>query len=305
MGQSIHDIIQNMLNNVQIMINSNTPGNQYYLPTWLVNNNYDPYGANKAISWTVVLTDPGVIQTAASICPTIDITSSPCQDPNAQFIGAQNNNPTLQLGDPNVQGSLQVTGASNADMTAMISDPNNPYNITASGAISTLPNLPQNVILTGQFTFTQYCCCSTDNVTCQGPPVPEVGTGTFTATMVGTPTFQIYFQITNLAQNVLDIKVVGMTFTPPYQQGTQTPNIQVTVNITSIPTGANRQSYNNMAMLAFNSPSALQNIAQQINVILGDPAQLSFFSTVLTGVIDGYLKDNNLYPFGPLQMAVY
>jgi hypothetical protein len=187
----------------------------------------------------------------------------------------------------------------------MNSDPNNPYNITATGNISTLPNFQQNVILNGQFIFTQWCCCSVDNVTCQGPAVPEVGTGTFTATIIGSPTFQIYFQITTLAQNVLDIQVTGMTFTPPMQPGTQTPNIQVAVDITSIPKGANRQSYNNMAMLAFNSPSALKNIAQQINAILGDQAQLSFFSTVLTGVIDGYLQANNLYPFGPLTMAVY
>jgi len=187
----------------------------------------------------------------------------------------------------------------------MNADPNNPYNITANGVISQLLNMAQNVVLSGQFVFTQYCCCSVDGSTCNQAASAQVGTGTFTATIIGNPTYQINFQITNLAQNVLDIAVTSFTFTPPYQPGTQIPNIGVAVDIQSIPTGANRQSYNNMAMQAFNSSAALQNIGQQINLILGDPAQLAFFSNVLTGVIDGYLRDSGQYPFGPATMAVF
>jgi hypothetical protein len=302
MGQSLYDIIQNMLNSVMNMIN--TPGNQYYLPTWVQANGYDPYGTSTGMSWTVTLTDPNVIQTAANICISIQIDNNPCQDPNAQYIGAQQN-PVLVLGTGQPGGML-VTGARNAYMASMNADPNNPYNITAVCNLSTLPSpFPPSIQLVGNFTFTQYCCCSLDGSTCSQTPTPQIGTGNFVATMNGQPTVTIQFNITNLAPNVLDIAVTGITFTPPYQPGTQVPNISITVQITSIPEGANQESYNNLAMEAFNSSAALQNINQQINLIMNDPAQLSFMSNVLTGVIDGYLKANNLYPFGPVTMAVF
>lgn len=301
MGQSLYDIIQGMLANVLSMIN--TPGNSYYLPTWVVANGYDPYGNNNGLSWSVTLTDPSVISAAAAICPTIDITGSPCDNPNAYFIGAQIN-PTLVLGTGQPGGML-ISGAQNAFMASMNADPNNPYNITAVCNLSTLSNFPPNLVLSGQFTFTQYCCCSVDGTTCSQTPSAQVGTGTFTATMVGTPSVTIYFQITKLEQNVLNISVSQIVFTPPYQPGTNVPNITITVDIQSIPLGANRQSYNNLAEEAFNSSAALQNINQQINNVMNDPVQLAFMSNVLTGVIDGYLQSKGLYPFGPLSMAIY
>ena len=66
---SIQQVIQDMLNSVLPTIN--TPGGQYYLPTWIQTNGYDPYGKTEAMTWSVSLSDPTVIQTAASICAQI------------------------------------------------------------------------------------------------------------------------------------------------------------------------------------------------------------------------------------------
>jgi len=303
MGQTLYDIIQNLLKQVLSMVN--TPGNAYYLPGWVTSNNFDPYGNKIGMSWTVTLTDPGVIQAAAGICPTVDIVKSVCSG-NSSAIGAPNNNPTLVLGSGQPGGML-VTGGSNAYLATLSSpDPNVPFNIVATGSISSLPSpLPQNLVITGDFTFTQYCCCSLDNKTCCTTPAPAVGTGTFTATVNGPCNIVVNFAITDLAPNVLTIGVTSMTFTPPMKAGTQTPNITVTVDITDIPAGANRQSYNNMAEEAFNSPMALENVNQQINAVMNLPQQLTFIGNTLTSLIDGYLKANNLYPFGPPTMALF
>jgi hypothetical protein len=303
MGQLLYQIVQNMLNQVLSMVN--TPGNAYYLPTWVTSNNFDPYGKNIGMKWGVTLTDPGVIEAAAGICPTVDIVKSVCSG-QSSGIGAPNNNPTLVLGSGQ-PGDMLVTGASNAYLaTLSLPDPNLPFNIVGTGSISTLPSpLPQNLVITGDFTFTQWCCCSLDNTTCCTTPAPVVGTGTFTATVNGPCQVMVNFSITDLAPGVLNIGVTSMTFTPPMQAGTQTPNITVTVDITGIPVGANRQSYNNMAEEAFNSPTALQNVNQQINAVMNAQEQLTFMGNLLTNLIDGYLKANNLYPFGPPTLAVF
>jgi len=293
MGQTLQQIIQDMLNKVVGMVN--TPGNAYYLPDWIAKNGYDPYGAAIGMSWSVTLTDPSVIQAAAGVCPTVDIVKSVCD--KGQSIGAPNTNPSLVLGSGQPGGML-VSGGRNAYVASLAADMNNPYLITGLGSISSLGSpLPPALVISGDFKFTQYCCCSLDGKTCSQPAAAVDGNGTFTATVNGTSQIQINFKITNLAPNVLDIAVTGMMFTPPMKLGTQTPNITVKVDITNIPKGANRQSYNQMAENAFNSDAALQNVNQQINAVMNDPLQLTFIGNLLTKVIDGYLSDNHQYPF--------
>lgn len=300
MGQTLQQIIQGLLDKVTSMVN--TPGNAYYLPTWIVNNGYDPFGAKTGMSWNVTITDANVISAAATICPTVDIVKSVCADGSS--IGAPNTNPSLVLGSGQPGGML-VSGGSNAFVSSLTANPSNPYQIVGTGSISTLPSpLPPNLVVSGDFTFTQYCCCSTDGSTCSTPPAAVVGTGTFKSIVNGSPQIQINFEITKLAPNVMDIAVTSMTFTPPMKPGTQTPDITVTVDITNIPEGADRKSYNNMAEEAFNSSAALQNVSQQINAVMNDPAQLAFIGGLLTQVIDGYLRDNHQYPFGPLTMSL-
>jgi hypothetical protein len=301
MGQTLQQIIQGLLDKVRTMVN--TPGNNYYLPTWIANNGYDPYGTKIAMNWGVTLTDPSVIEAASGVCGTVQIVKDNCPG-GSLSMGAPNSNPTLVLGGDQ-PGDMLVSGGSNAYISSLIADITNPYKINGHGSISSLPPpLAQNLVVSGNFTFTQYCCCSNDNTTCITTPAAVVGTGTFKATMNGSPQIGVSFEITKLAPNVLDIAVNGMTFTPPMKPGTQTPDITVTVDITNIPVGANRQSYNNMAEEAFNSSAALQNVSQQINAVMNDSGQLQFIGNLLTQVIDGYLRDNHQYPFGPAVLAL-
>jgi hypothetical protein len=299
MAGSLQQLVQEMLDKVKPMLN--TPGNAYYLPTWVVQNQYDPYGKTQAMQWSVTLSDPSIIQTAASICPTLDITDSPCGD-TSSFIGAPNNNPTLVLGTGQ-PGGLLVSGCSNAYMPSMLADAADPYNIVAVVQLSTLPNFAKNVQITGQFVFTQFCCCSADGKTCNNAPSPHVGKGTFSAIVNGSPSITVNFRIVDLRPGVLTIGVQTVTFAVPTKGGAY--DISVTVDIQSIPLGANRQSYNNMAQNAFNSPSGLTNIVQQINAVMNDPSQKAFMGKVLTGVIDGYLRDNHQYPFDGSTLAVF
>ena len=44
MSESFQQVIQDSLDSMKS--NCNTPGNSFYLPTWLQQNNWDPYGEN-------------------------------------------------------------------------------------------------------------------------------------------------------------------------------------------------------------------------------------------------------------------
>jgi len=304
MADPLAPIIQKMLDQVMGMIN--TPGspsnpNPYYFPDWIKANGYDPYGQDKVLQWNLSITDPTIVNQANAICPTIDIQSSPCPGIQA-FIGVPQAYPSLTLGGP-AAGQLVVSGAQNSFMQSMTSDPNNPLSLQAVMLLSTLPNYQRNIVITGDFTFTQYCCCSADNQSCAGPSLPQVGTGSFTATFNSTPTISIAFAITALSPGVLNIAVSKINFIPS-STWPGNANIAVAIDIKSIPKGSKKDAYNNLAMAAFNSADGLQQLVQQINVVLNDPAQLNFMGTALTNVIDGYLKSSHQYPFDGSYLAI-
>ncbi len=299
MADPLAPIIQKMLQQVMGIIN--TPGNPYYFPDWIQANGYDPYGQTQVLQWNLSITDPTIVDQANAICPTIDIQSSPC--PGIQsFVGVPNAYPSLTLGSPS-PGGLVVSGARNAVMQSMTCDENNPLNLQAVMLLSTLGNYQRNIIINGNFTFTQYCCCSADNTTCAGPALPQVGTGTFTATFNSTPTITIAFNITALSPGVLNIAVNNINFVPS-STWPGNANITVAIDIQSIPKGSKKDAYNNMAMAAFNSTDGLNQLVQQINVVLNDPKQLAFMGTALTNVIDGYLRSSGQYPFDGSFLAI-
>src|SRR5215813_3683147 len=251
MSGSIQQVIQDMLNSVLPTVN--TPGGQYYLPTWIQTNGYDPYGKTEAMTWSVSLSDPTVIQTAASICAQIYQGGEPCSDPDAFYIAAPGTQPTLVLGGS--PGDLLISGFSNAVMTSMTSQASDPYTIVAIVNFSTLPNYPSNGVISGKFTFTEYCCCSLDQKVCTTAPEAAVGSGNFTAKIDGSATATITFKIIDLASGVLTIGVQGINLVMPTKNGN--PAITITIDITSIPKGVNSKTYNDAAMEAFNSPQGL------------------------------------------------
>lgn len=300
-GDSTQQLIQSMLNSV--LPTMNTPGTSYYLPTWVTTNGYDPYGATEVMHWPVTLTDPTVLQTAASICAQIGMNGEPCSDPDAFYIGAPGNSPVLVVGGDNL-GDLLISGFSNAVMSSMTSEASDPYTIYAQVYFSTLPNYPSNTQISGNFTFTEYCCCSDDQKTCITTPDAQTGSGTFTATINGSAIGSITFKITDLAPGVLTIGVQSVVFSVPLNADGN-PAITITIDITSIPPNVNSQTYNDAAMEAFNSPQALFNIVTQMNAIMSQPTQLAAIGTILTQLVDGYLKNNHQYPFNAASLALF
>lgn len=294
--------IQQMLDSFYPQLNNPASGN-YYLPNFIANNHYDPYGP---FDWNIgQLTDKGLLEAAAAICPSIDINSSPCGD-TASYITAAipPNYPTLSI----AQGA--IGGLRNAVLLRPIAQPPDGMTINAEVDFGTLTNFPQPITIAGNFTFVNYCCCSNDGSSCSGPPRPETGTGNFSATLpnpVTSPNARgkalMVFKITDLAPGVLNLAVQSVSFVPPLD-GDGSVSMAMTINITSIPKGANPQSYSNQAEKAFNSAQARQTIIASINATLMQSGNLTTISKLLTNVIDGYLRDNHQYPFDGSSFAI-
>lgn len=300
------EFIQQMMDNLYPQLN--TPGGPYYLPTFVVSNNYDPYGP---FAWNLgQLTNQDILNSAATICSSIDIVAGGyCgSDPSMNYITAPipPNYPTLSM------DSAFLGGMKNVVAERPIAQPPDGRTVVLQVDFGTLSNFPVPITIGGNFTFTNYCCCSNDpnQKQCTGAPQPQVGTGTFSATMpsASTPNARgnaiITFAITDLAPGVLNLAVRKVQFNPPLAPDGQTPSMDVAINITSIPVGANRDSYNGTAVKAFNSPQAQQLIITQINQTMNEPNNLATISNLLTKAIDGFLRDNHQYPFDGASFAL-
>jgi len=301
MSQTLQEIVQNMLNGVVTTLNQ--PGTQWYLPTWLTANGYDPYGTNRTLVWSFTLNSQDMLVAAGNICSDIGVANPDvCASYKDFYIADPANAPLLTLGGtPN---ALLISGASNAVVTALTAQGNDiPMPISGQIQLSTQPNLPSQISITGNFSLLQHCCCSTDQSTCDAASLPYTGAGTFEADIVGTSTCNLSVQITQISPGVLTLNVSSITLIPPTSGGV--PVINTTVNITSMPAGANVQSYNNLAEEAFNDPAGKQHIVDQINAVLNQPEQLQAINTALTQVVDSYLKSNNLYPFNNASYALF
>lgn len=283
----------------------NTPGGDYYLPTFITNNKYDPYGP---FQWDLgQLTDPQILNSTSTICTSIDISvGGACSDPNQSYINPPipPNYPTLLLTDS------FLGGLKNALAERPLAQPPDGRTVIMQIDFGTLTNFPAPITLDGNFTFTNYCCCSNDGNTCASAPKKEVGQGTFSAALPDpnvSPNARGYavitFAITALAPGVLTLQVNSVIFTPP-KNADGTPSMSVIVKITSIPPGANPQQYDNIAMEVFNSASARQTVINAINTMLNDPNNLAPISDLLTKEIDGYLQTNHQYPFDGSSFAI-
>ena len=287
--------IQQLLDNTYPILND--PNSSYYLPTFMKNNGYDPYGP---FNWNLSsLTDQKLIDAAATICPTISIASTtPCGKDLYYISFPPPPYPSLEL------NNCQITGMSNCVSERPIAGGSDGRQITIQMDFSTLTGgkYPAQVTISGEFAFTQYCACSADGTKVDGQAQPEVGRGTFAGT-IPSSNLIIHFAITQLATNVLTLGVTSVAFNIPNDTDGG-PKISISIDITSIPEGANRESYNNVAMEAFQAPGSRTQILQQINVAMNLPSILEKVGSVLTAELDGYLKANNKYPFGSSLGAV-
>jgi hypothetical protein len=301
-GPTMQQYIQQIMDSLYPKLNDPNSAN-YYLPNFIKGNGYDPYGP---FAWNLgQLTDPAMLEAAAPICPSIDVVDSPCGDTDSYITAAAPPNyPTLSIANG------LIGGLANAVLERPIANPPDGFTINTRADFGTLSTFPKPITLTGDWTFVNYCCCSTDGKSCSGPPRAETGLGNFVATLpdpaagaANSGYVALGFTITNLSPGVLNLQVTSVNFFPPtYQDGT--PAMQVKINITSIPKGANPQSYSNMAMKAFNSAQARTSIITSINATLNQSGNLAVISKLLTNVIDGYLRDSHQYPFDQSTFAI-
>jgi hypothetical protein len=295
------EFIQQMMDSLYPQLN--TPGGSYYLPTFVTNNGYDPYGP---FSWDLgQLKDPSVLGGVSTICQGIDISvGGYCTNTSEAYVSAAipPNFPTLSL------AACYLGGLRNVLAQRPIAQAPDGRTIIMPVTFGTIAGLPLAITINGNFTFTAFCCCSTDGTNCSGPAQPQVGTGTFSASMpsvVGSTNANcvLTFAITQLAQGVLTLVVQGVQFNP-LLFADNSPNMTVTVDITSIPKGANQQSYSNIAAEAFNNAQARTTIVSQINASMNVPGTLATISDILTKEIDGFLQANHQYPFDQSSFAL-
>jgi hypothetical protein len=303
--QSEQDLIQQMLDKIYPILNDKNGG--FYLPTFVRNSKYDPY--DLPVKWSWNLTDSNSIDTAGIICQDVAINDNtyPCTPATDSYILDPSVTVTLSLTD------VVIAGLSNI-FTQRPTVAADGVTVTQIVELSTLtpppypPPTTPSVTVGGNFVLTLNCCCSADKKTCvTGTSSQQTGTGTFLATIpnpkdtVKTPTMAaLTFVIEQISPGVLTIKATNVAFTLPVNQdGNQ--SIFVDINITS--TGE-QESYNQLAENAFNSASGIQTLLTDVNQQLNTESALGQFSDVITNEIDGYLKQNHMYPFNSPSFAI-
>jgi hypothetical protein len=269
------------------------PSSPMYLPLLILEQTppYDPYQAG---TWDFgAIAPPTGTTLANNICQPIGMNQNP---PAIWIPTPAGNNP------PNPVPSLLLTnvlvvGLANAKLTSLVSNPPGSFNLMATINFGQLSGqvqgytLQPNIVVSGNFTLSQSCCPITppNNTACSGSSLQEVGTGTFTVTLSGssgTTALGVSFQG---SYPELLVTVQSMTFA----QGTMTTSVA----IDNIP---NQAIWSQQAGVAFNTPGTQQLIINQINQTLASPSSQASLGTVLQNAMNQYLKQQNLYPYGPL-----
>lgn len=278
---SLQDVVQKLLNQVYPeLIDPNSP---YYLPTFIKANKYDPYGP---FEWNKIpMSGQGIVTASQQIC-------NDSHPPTESWIPSTKTTPNIQLdlSDSYINGLAQLQM------------PNAP---TAGGADGTTVTARMQylspITLTGNFTLTQWCCPTTDGVTCSGPDTPpSVGNGTYIAT-IESAAVVVVFSITTIEEGVLDLG----NFSVVFAASPTPPNMTITAKITSIQPPSDQPGYEKIAEQALNDPTFLTNVVNQINNTMNSTDALGTLQSILTQEIDNYLKANHLYPFDQSSVALF
>lgn len=247
------------------------PTSSLFLPTQIqgqTNPTYEPYSAGH---WDPVNLTKGS-DSAAAVCGS--------QGGATQtYIAPPDAIPTIALSDVTIYGISNVLPAPpqvNNDV------------VSATAAFSTYDTsiAPKPLTVKGNFELTQLCCLSADLETCDQPPEPFVGTGTFVATINSS----------SIATSVL-VGTSGNTLTATvqsleWQASADASNIKGTVDITSIPPDANRDYWNQYAEEALNSTEARAGFVKNVEEVLSAQSTLDSMSQLLTEALQSILKQS-------------
>lgn len=308
MAESFQQMVQDLLN--QAVDALNDKNNQYYLPKFLQTSKpcYDPY--TQPATWNFNMTSSSVLAAAGTICKDIATNSqgTVCPSFSDKYMIDPSITPVLTLGGPNA-GDFEVTGFSNAmipqgGLTA--SGDGLPLTITAKIEFSTLSPVT-NPVISGNFNLTQNCCCATPaapNQCTAGSSTKYSGSGTFSTEVCGSASAVLTCVIKAVSCNHLTLSVTNIVLTAPTDKNSD-PYLTTTVKITSIPSGADPQSYDNLAQNAFNDPDARTQIMAQINTVMNESGALDVVCTALETVMNNYIAANNLYPYNCASLELY
>jgi hypothetical protein len=177
--------------------------------------------------------------------------------------------------------------------------------LTTTVEFSTLPSgsgYPTQVVIAGNFALTVYCCCpptSPPGSPCPpgGPTDAHTGAGTFSATIPNSSA-TVVCTVNNLNNPgvIPTLTADKFSFSVPTNPSTGGPNMNVSVDITSVP--PNQQSaWNKQAMKVFNDPAALTSILNTLIATMNQPSDLAVLANILTTQLDNYLRQQGLYPY--------
>jgi len=134
---------------------------------------------------------------------------------------------------------------------------------------------PAPLVVSGRFRLTQSCCLSTDRRTCIAAPVPFVGTGTFDVTIRASRACAVIDASVEARGPTASVRAIE------WSAAATTTNIVATVEIDTVPEGADREIWNRAAEEALNSTTAIEAFVQNVGAVLNAPATLASFSALL------------------------
>jgi hypothetical protein len=294
MSESQQQFIQSILDKVYPFLNQ--PSNPFYVPKYVTDNHLDPYQPPPGSTWGMKdMQNQSVLDQIQAVCRAIEIhrmSDPPCSNSKYFYNAVPKTGPDVTL------SNIVVKGISNAYVQGATATSADGFTIQVVINFSTLPNFPKPISVTGDFSFTLYCCCGPGkNCDPNLPSNPETATGTFIFA-INNSSATATFQITDLAEGILNVEVKKIQYSA-------TPaNIKVTPTITSIPPDE-LAAYNNLVNEAFSATDTLEYVLDQVNIQLNEPNALSQMSTVLQNELDGYLKANHQYPFDKSGSAAF
>jgi len=236
------------------------PGSPLFLPKLIQaqrNPTYEPYVVGSWERFTVA----NAGEAAQLVC-------AGQGEPHETYIPPPEAVPAVEL------EAVQIAGISNVlpDRPGIAQD-----RVSGTAALSSWEAAiaPAPMVVSGRFRLTQSCCLTSDGRTCAAAPTPFVGTGTFDVTIKASR-----------ASAAIDVSIEGRRPTASVRSigwsaaATQS-NIAATVEIDTIPPGANRQNWNELARGVLNSETAIEAFVQNVGAVLEAPATLASFSTLL------------------------
>jgi hypothetical protein len=185
-----------------------------------------------------------------------------------------------------------IKGLSNAEPNVpVVTDTRDGAIVSVVARFSVIHGMQPNITINGRFQLHQTCCIKDDehvNNPCQADD-PQFGAdadGTFTGTIASS---QVDIRATVGVKN--DNSGLNIDITSLAVSANETPaNVTVTVDITSMDPGPDRNTWNQYAAEAFEAPSSLRTMVAGLNQAVNSPDTRATLSKKLTDAVNAIIK---------------